>query len=86
MRVLDLHDVAQLRGVEVLFGDGAEKVDPPLVDAQDELGGQQPDGVLNLPHREENRVPYNRRSHGGIHGQRVLSLQADCESWLTASG
>jgi hypothetical protein len=35
-------------------------VHAPLVDAQDELGGQQSDGVLNALHREEYRVACGR--------------------------
>ena len=52
----ELHDVAQLGGVDVLLGHGAEEVHPPLVDAQDQLGGQQADGVLYPLHREEGRI------------------------------
>ena len=43
-----LHDVAQLCAVQVLLRHRAEEVDAPLVDAHDQLGGQQADGVLNL--------------------------------------
>jgi len=52
--------------VQVLFGDGAEEVHPPLVDAQDELGGQQADGVLNLAHREEDGVACRERIDGRL--------------------
>ena len=52
-----LHDIAQLCRVQVLLGHRPEEVHPPLVDAQDELGRQQADGVLNAPHREEDGVP-----------------------------
>ncbi len=52
----ELHDVAQLGGVQVLLGHRSEEVHAALVDAEDELGRQQPNGVLNPLHSEEDRV------------------------------
>ena len=51
-----LHDVTQLCRVQVLLGNGPEEVHASLVDAQDQLGRQQPDGVLYALHCEEDRV------------------------------
>lgn len=51
-----LHDVTQLCRVQVFFGNGSEEVHSSLVNAQDELGGQQPNGVLYALHCEEDRV------------------------------
>lgn len=51
-----LHDVAQLCRVQVLLGNGPEEVHASLVDAQDQLGRQQPDGVLYPLHSEEDGV------------------------------
>ncbi len=52
----ELHDVAQLGGVQVLFGYRSEEVHAALVDAEDELGRKQPNGVLDPLHSEEDRV------------------------------
>ena len=51
-----LHDVPQLRRVDVLFGDWPEEVNPPLVDPQNDLGWQQANGVLYAPYCEEDGV------------------------------
>ncbi len=49
----ELHDVAQLSGVQVLLGYRSEEVHPALVNAEDELGRKQPNGVFNSLHSEE---------------------------------
>lgn len=52
----ELHDVAQLCRVQVLLGHGPEEVHAALVDAQNQLGGQEPNGVFYSLHREEDRI------------------------------
>jgi len=52
----ELHDVTQLGGVQVLLGYRSEEVHATLVDAEDELGRQQPNGVLDPLHGEEDGV------------------------------
>ena len=52
----ELHDVSQLGRVQVLLGHRSEEVHAALVDAQDELGREQPNGVLYPLHSEEDRV------------------------------
>ena len=51
-----LHDVTQLCRVQVLLGHRPEEVHATLIDAQDQLGGQQPNGVLDALDCEEDRV------------------------------
>ena len=57
----ELHDVSQLGRVQVCFRSRPEKVHASLVDTQDELGGQQADGVLDLPDGEEDGVACTRQ-------------------------
>ncbi len=52
----ELHDVPELRTVQILLGDRPEEMDPPLVDAQDEPCREQPDRVLYPLDREEDGV------------------------------
>lgn len=48
-----LHDVTQLGRVQVLLRNRSEEVHATLVDAQDELGGKQPNGVFDPLDGEE---------------------------------
>ena len=57
-----LHDVTQLRRVQILLGHWPEEVHAALVDAQNELRRQQPNGVLNALDREEDAVAVRQRA------------------------
>ena len=52
----ELHDITQLGGVQVLLGHRPEEVHPSLVDAQDKLGRQEANWILNPLHSEEDRI------------------------------
>lgn len=52
----ELHDITQLGGVQVLLGDRPEEMHPSLVDAQDQLGRQEANWILDPLHSEEDRV------------------------------
>ena len=51
-----LHDITQFRGVQVLLGHGAEEMHPALIDAQDEFGGKEPNGVFDTADLEKDAV------------------------------
>lgn len=73
----ELHDVAQLCRVQILLRHWPEEVHSTLVDAQDQLGGQQPYGVLNALHCEEDRVACREATR--IKCKALLALQCTPE-------
>lgn len=79
----ELHDVAQLCRVQILLGHRPKEVHSALVDAQDQLGGQQPYGVLNALHCEEDRVAC--REATSFRCKALLALQCISESMAAST-
>lgn len=77
----ELHDVTQLCRVQVLLGHRPEEVHSALIDAQDQLGGQQPDGVLYTLHCEEDRVACREATRF----KRLWALQCTPESMAASA-
>ena len=65
----ELHDIPELRAVQVLHRRWTEEMDAALVDPEHDAPGEQTDGILDSTHREEDGTAVRQRTN---HSQQTL--------------